>query len=46
MYPSPAPVKDMLSKMGIIKNVLRLPLVNMNEEEKAEFYAVVDKYLK
>ena len=32
--------------MGIIKNVLRLPLVNMNEEEKAEFYAVADKYLK
>ena len=46
MYPSPAPVKDMLSKMGIIKNVLRLPLVNMNEEEKAEFYAVADKSLK
>jgi len=46
MCPSPAPVKDMLSKMGIIKNVLRLPLVNMTDSEKAEFYSVADKYLK
>ena len=46
MCPSPAPVKDMLSKMGIIKNVLRLPLVNMTDAEKAEFYSVADKYLK
>lgn len=45
MCPSPSPVKDMLSKMGIIKNVLRLPLVNMTEEEKDEFYSVADKYI-
>ena len=46
MCPSPSPVKEMLSKMGIIKNVLRLPLVNMTDEEKAEFYSVADNYLK
>lgn len=46
MCPSPSPVKDMLSKMGIIKNVLRLPLVNMTDEEKAEFYSVANDYLK
>lgn len=46
MCPSPSPVKDMLSKMGIIKNVLRLPLVNMTEKEKTEFYSVADNYLK
>lgn len=45
MCPSPSPVKDMLSKMGIIKNVLRRPLVTMTEEERAEFYSVADKYL-
>ena len=38
MCPSPSPVKEMLSKMGIIKNVLRLPLVNMTDEEKADNY--------
>lgn len=46
MCPSPSPVKDMLSKMGIIKNVLRLPLVNMTEKEKTEFYSIADNYLK
>lgn len=46
MCPSPAPVKEMLSKMGIIKNILRLPLVNMTEKEKTEFYSVADNYLK
>lgn len=46
MCPSPSPVKDMLSKMGIIKNVLRLPLVNMTEKERTEFYFVADNYLK
>ncbi|MBQ2645427.1 4-hydroxy-tetrahydrodipicolinate synthase [bacterium] len=46
MCPSPAPVKDILTKMGIIKNVLRLPLVNMTEDEKKEFYSVADKYIK
>lgn len=46
MCPSPSPVKEMLSKMGIIKNILRLPLVNMTEKEKTEFYSVADNYLK
>ncbi|MGN0004768.1 MAG: 4-hydroxy-tetrahydrodipicolinate synthase [Candidatus Gastranaerophilaceae bacterium] len=46
MCPSPSPVKDMLSRMGIIKNVLRLPLVNMTDEEKAQFYSVAENYLK
>ena len=46
MCPSPAPVKDMLSKMGIIQNVLRRPLVTMTDEERAEFYSVAEKYIK
>ena len=46
MCPSPAPVKDALCKMGIIKNILRLPLVTMTESERAEFYSVADNYLK
>lgn len=45
MCPSPAPVKDLLSEKGIIKNVLRLPLVNMTEAERQEFYTVAKKYV-
>ena len=32
--------------IGIIKNQLRKPLVTMTEEEKADFYTVMDKYIK
>ncbi len=46
MCPSPSPVKELLSKMGIIKNNLRLPLLNMTEDEKSEFYEVADQYIK
>jgi len=31
---SPAPVKYVLSKMGLIKDELRLPLVNLRQETK------------
>lgn len=46
MCPNPIPIKEALSAMGIIKNHLRLPLVNMTEAEKAEFYSVANKYIK
>lgn len=46
MCPNPIPIKEALSKMGIIKNYLRLPLVNMTKAEKTEFYSVADKYIK
>lgn len=45
MCPSPSPVKDLLSRKGIIKNVLRLPLVNMSEAEKEVFYTVAQEYV-
>ncbi|MCR5261208.1 MAG: 4-hydroxy-tetrahydrodipicolinate synthase [Candidatus Gastranaerophilales bacterium] len=44
MCPSPSPVKDLLAAKGIIKNVLRLPLVNMTDKEKEEFYTVAKQY--
>ncbi|MDD3237775.1 MAG: 4-hydroxy-tetrahydrodipicolinate synthase [Candidatus Gastranaerophilales bacterium] len=45
MAPNPVPVKEALSKMGIIKNKVRLPLVTLNEAERADFYSVLDNYL-
>ena len=45
MCPNPIPVKEALSKTGIIKNFVRKPLVTMNEQEREEFYKVVNNYL-
>ena len=44
--PNPVPVKEALSKIGLIKNFVRKPLLVLDEEEKADFYSVVDSYLK
>ena len=43
--PNPVPVKEALSKMGIIRNILRKPLVNMTEEEKETFWNTTEKYI-
>lgn len=45
MAPNPVPVKEALSKMGLLENVLRKPLTKMNDVEIKEFYSVVEKYI-
>lgn len=45
MAPNPIPVKEALSKMGLIENVLRKPLMKMNECELKEFYSIIEKYI-
>ncbi len=42
MAPNPVPVKAALSKLGIIKDYVRLPLVILNYEQKAELFAIMD----
>lgn len=44
MLPNPIPIKEVLSKSGLIKEYVRLPLVTMDSEEKAELYEVLNKY--
>lgn len=46
MAPNPVPIKEALSKMGLVENYVRRPLVGLDEEEKADFYSVIDGYLK
>ncbi len=41
--PNPTCLKYGLSKVGLCKNILRLPLVPLNEAEKTKFDAVFDK---
>lgn len=41
MAPNPVPIKECLAKFSIIKNNVRLPLVNLDAEEKAELYEVL-----
>lgn len=42
MAPNPVPVKAALSKTDIIKDYVRLPLVILNYEQKAELFALMD----
>lgn len=42
MAPNPVPVKAALSKIGVIKDYVRLPLVILNYEQKAELFALMD----
>ena len=44
MAPNPVPVKEALSRFGMIKNFVRNPLITLDEEEKKELYSVIDKY--
>jgi len=46
MAPNPVPVKAALAKMGLIKDYVRLPLVELSETEKTELYAVLDSFTK
>lgn len=45
MAPNPVPVKECLSKMGIIKNFVRCPLVELDEAECQELYEVLKEYV-
>lgn len=45
MAPNPVPVKECLAKMGIIENYVRRPLVELDEDEKKELYAVLEQYI-
>ena len=44
MAPNPVPVKEALSRFGMIQNFVRNPLITLDEEEKKELYSVIDKY--
>lgn len=44
MAPNPVPIKAALEKAGIIKDYVRLPLVELTEAEKSELYAVLDVF--
>ena len=41
MAPNPVPVKAALQRRGLIKDYVRKPLVQLNEEEKNELFSVV-----
>jgi len=42
MAPNPGPVKAALAKAGIIEDYVRLPLVELTENQKTELYEVLD----
>lgn len=44
--PSPAPMKYILSELGYIQNILRLPLTTITEESQARLAPLIEKYRK
>lgn len=46
MAPNPVPVKAALAKTGLIKEYVRLPLVPLTEEQKAELFEVLEAFNK
>lgn len=42
MAPNPVPIKAALAKKGLIEDYVRLPLVELTEEQKKELYSVLD----
>lgn len=46
MAPNPTPIKALLSKMGIIENYVRRPLVELNEQERLELSECLNSVLK
>lgn len=44
--PSPAPIKYILSELGYIQNILRLPLTTITEESQAKLSPLIEKYRK
>lgn len=43
MAPNPVPVKAALAHKGLIEEYLRRPLVELDEEQKSELFAVLDR---
>lgn len=46
MAPNPVPVKEVLSKMGLMENYVRRPLVELTKEQSDELMAVAKDYLE
>lgn len=46
MAPNPVPVKQCLERMGLMKNHVRRPLVELDDSEIAELYSVLKNYIK
>lgn len=46
MCPNPVPVKEALFKLGISGRKVRLPLVEMNEDERSAFYKKMSSYIE
>lgn len=44
--PSPAPIKYILSELGYIQNILRLPLTTIREESQVKLAPLIEKYRK
>lgn len=44
MAPNPTPVKAALARGGMINDYVRLPLVELTEEQKAELYCALDAF--
>lgn len=44
MAPNPVPVKAALARLGLIEDYVRLPLVELSEQERAELFAVIDEF--
>lgn len=45
-HPNPSPVKYALSKLGLCNDNVRLPMVELTTEEKAEFDVIWDHYFQ
>jgi dihydrodipicolinate synthase/N-acetylneuraminate lyase len=46
MAPNPVPVKAALAHLGMIEDVVRRPLVELNDKQKAELFKVLDNVKK
>lgn len=44
MAPNPVPIKAALAKTGMIKDYVRLPLVELTDAQKTELYSVLDSF--
>lgn len=44
--PNPVPIKTALEKYGLVNSYVRLPLVELSEEQKTELYEVLDTFDK
>lgn len=45
MAPNPVPIKECLSKIGIVENYVRRPLVELDSDERKELYSVLEQYI-